>query len=147
MDRSHAGATTASQVFPVSMVCRSQRAHGLPRCFPAAEEAQLPWGKAYTWWQAPRLPHSLAGPSPSLSLGSLTATTAAPLAFWRVLIGQDAQPPGPRSPAMSRARNLVVCRAQGGSGRLLVSSTWEKVWDARPDLWAVATNRSERGSL
>lgn len=71
-----------------------------------------------------RLPHSSAAPPPSLhqrggrntwalSLGSLTATTAAPLAFLRVLIGQGAQPPGPLFPEMSwaRERNLIVCHA------------------------------------
>lgn len=64
--------------------------------------------------QVPYLPHSFvaSGPPPAcageeagtpgpFSLGSLTATTAALLAFLRVLIGQGTQPRGPLSPEMS----------------------------------------------
>lgn len=90
------------------------------------EEAQLPWGGASAWWQA--LCRHPASPTPSQPrpqppperrqehLGPLpgeSATTAATLAFLRVLIGQSAQPSGPLSPEMSwaRERNCIVCRA------------------------------------
>lgn len=167
IDRVSAGATSDSQVVPaperchplVSMVCRSQRAHGLPRCCPTSTYRGSPMalGQGLDLLAGTRLPHSFAGPSPSLQQrggrhtwapvpGEPDATTAAPLAFWTVnWAGRPA--PGPtvssNEPRQGERPRCLPCIR--GLGQAAGQSTGEKVWDARPELWAVATNSSERG--
>lgn len=151
-------ASSDSQVFLVPelthplvcRVCRSQRGHGLPDTslslqrkprIPGVEPR--PGGRPSSGTLPPPL---LCSPSPSLSLcwkGSRNTRASLPgdpdcHHSCSAGILESVNWAGHPAPGPTVSRNELG-HAQGSRGRLLVSSTGERVQETRADLWAVAT--------
>lgn len=161
MDRSYVGPPVTPRSF-LSPWCASHRGHmGCQDAAPPLQGSPVVWGQGLHLVAGTRPPQSLVAPAPTfpvpsacsreeagtpgpLSLGSLPATTAAPLAFWRVFIGQDAQPPSPPSPAVSRPGTALSAGHKGARAGCRSAAPGEGLGcQARP----VGTDSSERGSL